>query len=142
MSRPFSEVLFSTLFLRHVGLDNKISKSLLFIFLLDETEMAQNKNGSENFKRQSRKTKLEDWHEPSNKSEITGFYMERIANLLWVCLSFLSHISAIVHFVVDGVAKLVFVSGSVEADDSPAPTLWSSLLSASLPPHFLLGNSL
>ena len=44
MSRPFSEVLFSTLFLRHVGLDNKISKSLLFIFLLDETEMAQNKS--------------------------------------------------------------------------------------------------
>ena len=41
-------------------------------------------------KRQSWKTKLEDWHEPSNKSEITGFYLEKIANLLWVSTSFLS----------------------------------------------------
>ena len=33
------------------------------------------------------------------------------------------HISAIVRFVVDGFAKLVFVSVALEADDSPAPTL-------------------
>ena len=32
---------------------------------------------SENFKQQPWKAKLENWHEPSNKSEVTGFYMEK-----------------------------------------------------------------
>ena len=36
---------------------------------------------------------------------------------------FYPHISAIFRFVVDGAAKLVFVSVVVEADDSPAPNL-------------------
>ena len=33
---------------------------------------------------QSWKTKFENWHEPSNKSEITGFYMEKIADIVEV----------------------------------------------------------
>ena len=37
--------------------------------------------------------------------------------------SFDPHISPMVRFVVEGVAKLVFVSVGAEADDSPAPTL-------------------
>ena len=44
------------------------------------------------------------------------------------------HISTIFHFVVDDVWKIVFVSVIVGEDDSPAPTLWSSLLSPFLPP--------
>ena len=52
----------------------------VFIFLLGETEMAQNNslfvwktsNYSPNLK-----IKLEKWHEPSNKSETTGFYTEK-----------------------------------------------------------------
>ena len=41
----------------------------------------------------------------------------------------------------DGVAKLVFVSVVIEADDSPAPSLWSFLLWSPLPPPLVLGNS-
>ena len=36
---------------------------------------------------------------------------------------FYPHISAIFHFVVGGVVKVIFVSVVVEADDSPASTL-------------------
>ena len=53
-----------------------------------------------------------------------GFTWQKIPNLLGgVSTSFDPHISAIVRFVVDGFADLVFVSVVVEADDSPAPTL-------------------
>ena len=52
------------------------------------------------------------------------------------------HISAIFRFVVDGVGKLLFVTAVVEADDSSAPTLWTSLLSSPLPPSLVLGNCL
>ena len=41
MPRPFSKAQFIKWFLLHVCLNNISSKSLLFIFLLDETEMAQ-----------------------------------------------------------------------------------------------------
>ena len=58
---------------------------------------------------------------------------------LWSIQVFYPHISVIIRFVVDGVAKPVFVSVVVEADDSP--TL-SSLLSPPLPPPVVLGNSL
>ena len=74
----------------------------------------------ENFKPQSWKIKLEKWHGPSNKSEISGFYKEKNSKFTG---SFNPHISATVCFVVDGVAKLVFVSIVIEADYSPAPTL-------------------
>ena len=47
-----------------------------------------------------------------------------------------ANISAMVLFVVDGVAKLTFVSVFVEAEDSPA-----SALSTPLPPSLVLGNS-
>ena len=86
-----------------------------------------------------------------------GFTWERIANLLGVfpevilCdidfsgffdVAFDPHISSIVRFVVDRVAKLVLFVSVAEADDSPAPTLRSSLLSPLLPLPLILGNSL
>ena len=110
----------------------------------------------ENFKLQSWKIKLETWHEPSNKSEITGFYTWKNSNLLRVfpevvlCdidfsgffdVAFDPHISSIFRFVLDRVAKLLFVSVA-EADDSPAPTLRNWLLLLLLPVPLILGNSL
>ena len=73
---------------------------------------------------------------------------ERIANLLGVfcevvlCdidfsgfydVAFDLHISSIVRFVVDHVAKLLLFVSVAEADDSPAPTPRISLLSPLLP---------
>ena len=84
-----------------------------------------------------------------------GFTRERIANLLGVfpeaflCgidfsgffdVAFDSHISSIVHLVVDRVAKLVLFVSVAEEDDSPAPTLRSSLLSPLLPLPLILGT--
>ena len=57
-------------------------------------------------------------------------------------VAFDPHISSIVRFVVDRVAKLVLFVSVAEADYSPAPTLWSSLLSPLLPLPLILGNSL
>ena len=86
-----------------------------------------------------------------------GFTQKRIAKLLKVfsevvlCdidfsgffhFAFDPHISSIVGFVVDRVAKLVLFVSVAEADDSPAPTLRSSLLSPLLPLPLILGNSL
>ena len=111
----------------------------------------------ENFKVQLWKIKLEKWHETSNKSEIIGFIRERIAKLLGffpevvLCdinfngffdVALDPHISSIVRFVVDRVAKLVLFVSVAEADDSPAPTLRSSLLSPLLSLLFILGSSL
>ena len=50
-----------------------------------------------------------------------SFTRKKIANLL--STFFYPYISAIVCFVVDGVAKIVFVSAVLKADHSPAPTL-------------------
>ena len=73
------------------------------------------------------------------------FTQERIAKLLGVfpevvlCdidfsgffdVAFDPHISSIVRFVVDRVAKLVLFASVAEADDSPAPTLKSFHLSS------------
>ena len=89
--------------------------------------------------------------------ESLGFTWERIAKLLGVfpevvlCdidfsrffdVAFNPHISSIVHFVVDRVAKLVLFLSVAETDDSPAPTLRSSLPSPLLPLSLILGNSL
>ena len=86
-----------------------------------------------------------------------GFTWERTANLLGffpevvLCdidlrgffdVAFDPHIFSIVRFVVDRVAKLALFVSVAEADDSPAPTLRSSLLSPLLPPPLVLGNSL
>ena len=86
-----------------------------------------------------------------------GFTWKSIANLMGVFPEFLlcdmdfrgffdvafhPHISSIVRFVVDRVAKLVLFVSVAEAADSPAPTLRSSLLSPLLPPPLVLGNSL
>ena len=44
--------------------------------------------------------------------------------IYWESLqAFNPHISAIVCFMVDGVAKLIFVSAVAKAEDSPAPSL-------------------
>ena len=98
----------------------------------------------ENFKLQSWKIKLETWHETTNKSEITGYYTAKnskiIGSFSWGCFDL--HISSIFRFVVDRVAKLVLSVSVAEADDSPAPTLRSSLLSHLLPLPLKLGNSL
>ena len=51
------------------------------------------------------------------------FYMEVHTNYWESPQVFDPYISAIVRFVVDGIAELVYVSGVVEADDLPAPTL-------------------
>ena len=108
-------------------------------------------------KLQSWKIRIEKWHEPSNKSEIAGFYNERIANFLGVFLeavlydtdfrcffdvTFDLNIFSFVRFVVDRVVKLVLFVSVAEADDSPASTLRSSLLSPLFPPPLILGNNL
>ena len=86
-----------------------------------------------------------------------GFTWKRIASLLGVFpyvvlydidfhgffdAAFDPHIYSIVRFMVDHVAKLVLFISLAEVDDSPAPTLRSSLLSPLLPPPLVLGNSL
>ena len=89
--------------------------------------------------------------------KLLGFTWKRIANLLGVfpevflCdidfrgfsqVAFDPHVSSIVRFVVYRVAKLVLFVSVAEADDSPAPTLRSSLFSPLLHPPLILGNSL
>ena len=112
----------------------------------------------ENLKLQSWKIKLKKWYEPSSKFEITGFYTGKNSKFTesfsWevvLCdidfrgffdVAFDVHISSIVRFVVDRVTKLVLFVWVAEEDDSPAPTLRSSLLSPLLPPPLTLGNSL
>ena len=85
-----------------------------------------------------------------------GFTWKRIANLLGVfpevvlCViefhgffdvAFDPSISSIVCFMVDHIEKLVLFVSFSKADDSPAPTLKSSLLSPLLSPPLVLGNS-
>ena len=89
--------------------------------------------------------------------KLLGFTWKRIANLLGVfpevflCdidfrgfsqVAFDPHVSSIVRFVVYRIAKLVLFVSVAEADDSPAPTLTSSLFSPLLHPPLILGNSL
>ena len=57
-------------------------------------------------------------------------------------VAFYIHISSIVRFTVDRVAKPVLFVSVAEADDSPAPALRNCLLSYLLPPPLVLGNSL
>ena len=86
-----------------------------------------------------------------------GFTWKRIANLLgffpevvlcnidfhgYFDVAFDPHISSIIGFVVDCVAKVVLFVSAAEADDSPALTLGSSLLSPLLPPSLVLEYSL
>ena len=129
------------------------------ILFLDETEMAPNNSLSvwktSNHSR-GRSSLRNDMKQVTNLKSL-GFTRERIAKLLGVfpevvlCdidfsgffdVAFDPHISSIVRFVVDRVAKLVLFVSVAEADDSPAPTLRSSLLSPLLPLSLILGNSL
>ena len=86
-----------------------------------------------------------------------GFIWKRITSLLGVfpevvsCdIDFLDffdvasdpHISSIVRFMVESVAKLVLFASVAEADDLPAPNLRSSLLSPFFYPPLVLGSSL
>ena len=133
-------------------------KFKVFIFLLDE-KMAQNNSlfvwKTSNYSR-GRSNLRNDMNKVTNLKSL-GFARERIANLLGVLhevvlcnidfsgffdVAFDPHISSIVRFVVDRVAKLVLFVSVAEADDSPAPTLRSSLLSPLLPLPLILGNSL
>ena len=97
-----------------------------------------------------------DMNQVTNPQSL-GFTQERIANLLRVfpgvvlCdigfrgffdVAFDLHIFSIFRFMVDLVAKLVLFVLVAEADDSPAPTLKSLLLSPLLPPPLILGSSL
>ena len=131
----------------------------VFIFFLDETEMAQN-NSLFVWKTSNygcgRSNLRNDMNQVTNLKSLR-FIGERITKLLGVfpevvlCnidfsgffdVAFDPHISSIIRFVVGHVAKLVlFVSGA-EADDSAAPTPRSSLLSPLLPLPLILGNSL
>ena len=96
----------------------------VFIFLLDETEMAQNNSlfvwKTSNYSRG--RSKLRNYINQETNLKSLGFTRERIANLMGVfpevvlCgigisgffdVAFDSHISSIVRFVVDRVAKLV-----------------------------------
>ena len=129
----------------------------VFIFPLDETEMAQNNSifvwktsnyggGRSNLKN--------DMNQVANLKSLR-FTRDRLAQLLEVfpevvlCdidfrgffdVAFDPHISSIVRFVVDRVAKLVLSVSAAEAEDSPAPTLRSSLLSPLLPLPLILGT--
>ena len=84
-----------------------------------------------------------------------GFTWERIAKLVGVfpevvlCdidfigffdVAFDPHISSIVCFVAERVPILVLFVSAAETDDSPAPTLRSSLLSPLLPLPLILGT--
>ena len=130
----------------------------VFIFLLEETEMAQN-NSVFVWKiskySHGRSNLRNDMKQVTNLQSL-GFTRKRIANLLEVfpevvlCdihfhgffhVAFNPHISSIVRFVVDCVKKGVLFVSFVEADDTPAPTLRSSLLSLLLSPPLILGNS-
>ena len=85
------------------------------------------------------------------------FTWKRIANFLGVfpevvlCdidfrgffdVAFDPHISSIIRFVVDRIVKLILFVLVAAADDSPALTLRSSLLSPLLPPLIILGKNL
>ena len=134
-------------------------KFKVFIFLLDETEMAQNNSlfvwKTSNYSR-GRSNLRNNMKQVTNMKSL-GFTRERIAKLLGVfpevalCdidfsrffdVTFDPHISLIVHFVVDRVTKLLLFLSVAEADDSPAPTLRSSLLSPLLSLALILRNSL
>ena len=126
-----------------------------FIFLSDETEMAQN-NPHFAWKTSHNSRGRSNLKQVTNLKSL-GFTRDRITNLLAVfpevvlCdidfngffdVAFYPHIYSIVRFAVARVAKLVLFVSVAEADDSPAPTLRSSLLSPLLPLPLLLGNSL
>ena len=134
-------------------------ESKAFIFLLDETEMAQNNSifvwKASNDSR-GRSNLRNDMNQVTNLKSL-GFTRERIANLLGVfpevvlCdidfrgffdVAFDPHISSIIRFVVDRIVKLILFVSVAEADDSPALTFRSSLLSPLLPPLIILGKNL
>ena len=121
------------------------------MFLLDETEMAQNNSlfvwKTSNYS-YGRSNLRNDMKQVTNLKSLGFSTQERIANLLGVfcevvlCdidfsgfydVAFDPHISSIVRFVVDHVAKLLLFVSVAEADDSPAPTPRISLLSPLLP---------
>ena len=131
----------------------------VFIFLLDVTEMAQNNSlfvwKTSNYSR-GRSNLRNDMKQVTNLKSL-GFTREKIAKLLGVFpdvvlgdidfggffdVAFDPDISSIVRFVVDRVAKLLLFVSVAEADDSPAPTVRSPLLSPLLPLPLVLGNSL
>ena len=115
----------------------------VLIFLSDKTEMAQN-NSLFVWKTSNYSRGRSNLRNEIKLENLTN--LERIENLLGVfsevalCdidfrgffdVAFDPHTFSIVHFVVDRVVKLVLFVSVAEADDSPAPTLRSSLFTAS-----------
>ena len=132
----------------------------VFIFLLDNSEMAKNNSlfvwKTSNYSREGSNLR-NDINQVTNMKSLGFSTREIIANLLGdfrevvLCdidfsgffdVTFYPHISSIVSFVVDRVAKLALFVSVAEADDSPASTLRSSLLSPLLSLPLILGNSL
>ena len=129
-----------------------------FIFLLDEIEMAQNNSlfvwETSNYSR-GRSSLRNDMKQVTNLKSL-GFTRERIAKLLGVfpevvlCDTDFSGFfdAALIPYFFSrplcgrpNCKTSIFVSVA-KADDSPAPTLKSSLLSPLLPLPLILGNSL
>ena len=102
------------------------SKSLLFIFLLGETEVAQNKSVFIFVWKTSNdscgRPNLRNGMNQVTNLDSLGFTWKK-GNYRESPQVFDPHISEIVLFLVDVVGKLVFVSVAIEADDSDAPIL-------------------
>ena len=123
---------------------------------MDENELAQNNSlfvwKTSNYIRGRSDLRNHMKQVPNLKK--LGFIQERIIKLLEVfpevvlCdidffdVAFDPHISSIVLFLEHLVAKLILFVSVAEADDSPAPTLRSSLLSFLLPLPLIPASSL
>ena len=131
----------------------------VFIFLLDETGMAQNNSlflwKTSNCNRG--RSNLRNGMNQETNLQPLGFTQERVSKFTrgfswgsfihqrlpwfsWCC--FWPPYFSVVRFVVDRTAKLVLFVSDAEADDSPAPNQGSSLSSALFLPPLTLGNSL
>ena len=127
------------------------------IIFLDETEMAQNNLffvwKTSNYSH-GRSNLRNDMNQVTNLKSL-DFAQESTANLLGLFPEFVlcdidfvgffdvafdPHISSIVCFVAERVPILVLFVSAAETDDSPAPTLRSSLLSPLLPLPLILGT--
>ena len=113
---------------------------------LDETDEAQNNTGFV-FARQTSNDNRQRSNLRTAVNQVTNlksldFTWKKIANLLGVSTSFWSSYFCNGPFCDGRCCKTsICISCCREADDSPAPTLWSSLLLSPLSPPLVLGNS-
>ena len=136
MPRPFSKAQFIRWFLLHVCLNNISSKSLLFIFLLDETEMAQI-NSVFVF---VRKTSNDSCRSPNLRIDMSQVTNLKSLGFTWknskCTLSFYKFLQ---HFC-NRPCKTNICISCCRSSWLLAPNLWSSLLSHPLAPPLVLGN--